>query len=286
MLNTVISIVFIYIFSQETAFAQQQYTLLVPLPGATGQMTQTTLGPYIANAFTLAIAIAAALAFVMITFGGITYATSDAITGKQKGRDFVTNAIYGLLLVIGAYAILYTINPNMLSFNLTLGTPSITPTTGTVTPSVQNVGGNVAGVPMNRLQIDADNLIRQQVNGRLSVYAGPCLQGQTSGCVNLNGLQVGVIDNLKRTADACNCDLRLTGGTEAGHSTGSAHNRGSAVDFTAPASLAQTLTTQSNPLRACGIYPGPSGGQFLWEPRGSTCGGDVPSSNDHWHVSF
>lgn len=93
----------------------QPYTLLVDTLPLVGQ--STTLDVYVPAAFRIAMGVSAVLAFVMITFGGIMYATTDAISGKEDGRRFITNAVIGLLLVIGSYAILYTINPEMLSFN-------------------------------------------------------------------------------------------------------------------------------------------------------------------------
>jgi hypothetical protein len=102
-----------------TVYAIGEYTPLAPLPGTTNPATaQTNLETYIPGVFRLSMGIAAVMAFVMITFGGIMYATSDAISGKSQGREYVTNAVWGLLLVIGAWALLNTINPKILNFSL------------------------------------------------------------------------------------------------------------------------------------------------------------------------
>lgn len=101
------------------------YAVLAPLPGIGENGAKTSLSSYLPAIFNLAIGIAAVLAFVMITFGGIMYATSDAITGKAQGREYLENAIWGLLLVIGAWVILNTINPKILDFKLTLTTPNV-----------------------------------------------------------------------------------------------------------------------------------------------------------------
>ncbi len=116
------------------AMAQEntgEYVLLVSdLPGIE---ETTTLSEYLPAVFNLSIGIAAALAFVMITFGGIMYATTDAISGKETGKKYITDAIWGLLLVIGAYAILWTINPRILEFDLRINRP------------VQTAGGSAGG---------------------------------------------------------------------------------------------------------------------------------------------
>lgn len=135
-----------------TVIAQtNDYVPLASLPGIGGSNGETTtLQTYLPAIFKLTIGVAAVMAFVVITFGGITYIVSDTLTGKEDGRRWVENAVWGLLLVIGAYAILYTINPEMLSFKLTIPRPqtSITPPTSTVSGTgngVSAAGGKGVG---------------------------------------------------------------------------------------------------------------------------------------------
>lgn len=279
-----------------TAFADfAPYNLLVPnLPGFKDAVT---FPDYIPLAFNLAIGIGAGLAFVMITLGGITYATSDAITGKQSGREMITNAIYGLVLIVSAYAILWTINPKMLTLELTIPIPAIKPATGTgtgtlgagITAGTNNVVGNVKGVPMTSAQIAADAEVRAALSSgnspyKVSAYRGPCLEGQTTNCVNLNGLSGNIVTSLKTLALDCKCSISITGGTEAGHTTGSAHNAGKAVDIEADGILKMVVPPPQIP-KPCGVYTYQRGG-FMWEPKGYKCGGEVPSTGNHWHVQY
>ena len=75
----------------------------------------------------LFIGICAVLAMIMIVMGGIQYMTSELISGKEAGKEQVTHAVLGLLLALGAYAILNTINPDLLNIGLNkLPTASIT----------------------------------------------------------------------------------------------------------------------------------------------------------------
>jgi len=64
------------------------------------------------------IGICAVLAMIMIVMGGIQYMTSELVSGKAAGKEQITHAILGLLLALGAYAILNTINPNLLDVSL------------------------------------------------------------------------------------------------------------------------------------------------------------------------
>ena len=127
--------IFILPFSFSATFAYaDSYVVLAPLPGIGNNTAKTTdLSTYLKEIFNLSIGIAAVMAFVMITFGGITYMTTDAISGKTKGREYITNALWGLLLVIGAWVILYTINPQLIDFSLIVPTPKTTSTGDTVT---------------------------------------------------------------------------------------------------------------------------------------------------------
>lgn len=113
-----------------TTYAIEDYTPLAPLPGTTkddcmGTDCKTDLETYLPGLFNWAIGVAAVMAFVVITAGGITYMTADSIAGTSKGKEMITNAIWGLLLVIGAYVILYTINPEILALRLDIPRPTI-----------------------------------------------------------------------------------------------------------------------------------------------------------------
>jgi cell wall-associated NlpC family hydrolase len=82
------------------------------------------LGNYLNIILKLAIGIAAVLAMVMIVMGGIQYMTSDFISSKEEGKKRILNAIFGLLIALGAWLILYTINPDLLNTNTLIPSPT------------------------------------------------------------------------------------------------------------------------------------------------------------------
>lgn len=96
---------------------------LAPLPGfpTSGELT---LGDWLRAFFTLLIVVAGILAFIMIVIGGIRYATEDAVSGKSEGRKMIENAVLGLVLALGSWVILNTINPNLAS-NLSITIPTV-----------------------------------------------------------------------------------------------------------------------------------------------------------------
>lgn len=266
-----------------TAYAIPDYTVLAPLPGTVNDGNTTNLGKYLPGLFNFSIGLAAFAAFVMITFGGILYMTTDAINNKSQGREYIENALWGLLLVISAWIILYTINPKILNFNLDTPTP----------PSAErdaSVIAGPAGIPMTQAQIDASNAVLTSLNPisvgpQIKPYAGLCLRGQTVGCVNLNGLQQSTIAGLQNLRDKCNCNITITGGTEGGHTSGSCHNIGICVDIYGSKAINDLVTNQTFNIPACTTYNFGLG-KFLYEPIGSTCGGEVASSGEHWHVQM
>ena len=115
-----------------TAPAGQQYYLLAPLPNPEGGTLQNidvgspnALGQYLNIIIKLAIGIAAVLAVVLIVMGGIQYMTTELVSGNEEGKKRITNAVLGLLVALGAYLILFTINPDLLKTELKIETTTI-----------------------------------------------------------------------------------------------------------------------------------------------------------------
>ena len=277
----IITVVLFSVFSTTYA-ALNDYTVLAPLPGIGNAGGTTNLETYLPAAFNLAIGIGAVLAFIMITWGGITYATSDAISGKAQGKEWITNAIWGLLLVISAWIILATINPQILKFNLSLDVPQVKAGQPTVIP----------GVPMTPEQIAADAVIRTRLQGAgVAINAGPCTAGQTRGCTNLNGLPANAVTGLINLNIACRCNVTVTGGTEGGHRT---HGAGAPVVDIRPSSALNSYLRAPNPSdgSVATSPPPPSGGIIGMGPRAGytyeTIAGNPSgtSTGQHWHVVF
>src|SRR3990167_1577967 len=119
-----------------TAVYAAPYVPLAPLPigeGGASLTEVTNAGVYIKGAFNLAIGIAAALAIIMIIIGGIQYMGSESLGGKSAGRKRINDAVLCLLLALGSYLILFTINPSLVDFNVNIG--AITPPAGGTTPT-------------------------------------------------------------------------------------------------------------------------------------------------------
>ena len=142
--STATQIAFTQTANAQAANPTPTYTLLEPLPcipsstvncGTAGQTIKTVnINQYTQYAFNLFIALAAVAAVVMMTIGGIEYMTSVSVGGKAQGLKKVSNAIWGLVLVLCAYLILKTVNPQLVNVSGAL-VPTISPNTSNVNPN-------------------------------------------------------------------------------------------------------------------------------------------------------
>lgn len=132
-----------FVMAQNKA-APTEYKLLEPIPQLVkaGTEGKTDTATFIPGLFKLVIALAGALAVIMIIYGGIQYMSTDAIGGKSDAKKTIENALWGLLLALSAYMILYTLNPKLLEFNLDIPVQTI------ATSTISNNGGPLVLAPV------------------------------------------------------------------------------------------------------------------------------------------
>jgi hypothetical protein len=117
------------------------YELLAPIPGiesqytdgdgqvrstgfeetADGRQTVDTksiqLGDYINQIFRIALGILMVIAVIMIIIAGVQYMAVESIFGKTAAKERIVNALTGLLIGLGIFLVLSTINPKLLEVN-------------------------------------------------------------------------------------------------------------------------------------------------------------------------
>lgn len=91
------------------ALASSRY--LVGIPGIDDP--DLNFGQYINALYALSISIAALLAVIKIIVAGVKYMLSDIVTTKQEAKKDIWGALIGLLVVVSAVLILFTINPQL-----------------------------------------------------------------------------------------------------------------------------------------------------------------------------
>lgn len=101
---------------------ETKYTLLAPIGDFKEIETQKNdtdnpcpFGKYLNIMIRIIIGICAVLAMIMIVAGGIEYMTSELISSKEAGKERILHAILGLVIALGAYTILNTLNPQLLN---------------------------------------------------------------------------------------------------------------------------------------------------------------------------
>lgn len=267
---------------------------------------KTNLASYVSGAFTLAMAVGAGIAFVMITYGGIIYATADAISGKQNGKKYIKDAVSGLIILLGAFAILNTIDPELVNLNIGFKSPDVK--TPPPPAEFQSGGaGSLSGCPqctyrtvtlasgrqvrvlngyvMSPDQIASDSYARATLERYITPNNSACVGGGEIGCTNLNNLPGKVVSDLITMGQECQCKFTLTGGTEGGHSE---HGPGlSAVDLSTDSfrsylnKLDIPLSAIPNDGQAHPVRLGSVSVMVRYEPAGAG-----RSTGDHYHLVF
>ncbi len=88
------------------------------------EATGADIGQFLKNLFTYALGLAGILAVGAIIIGGIYWAFSgESPDKKREAKSYITSALWGLLLLFGAYVLLQSINPKLVDSNPSI--PSI-----------------------------------------------------------------------------------------------------------------------------------------------------------------
>lgn len=288
-------------------FAQINYVPLAPLPGTGAGTTcipnQTPPDPncnvnsistYLPGIFKLAIEVAAALAVIMITIGGIEYIGSESISTKEAGKKKIENSLIGLLLAIGAVIILSTINPNLVSFNLSINqyTPPPPPTGGPTPPGAITCPGFgpspwYTQYPCGSAWPD-DAMERYQLTNNTGIVitgtgtSAQCTTVGQAGCTSVYGLPYQAIGGILWLNNNCSgCSITITGGTEfwphVSHGPGIPH-----VDLRLSSALDAFIKNPTN-SRNLGTLNTCYNGQPAWLLNGATY---VLENGTHWHVCY
>jgi len=85
-------------------------------PGAYPWCQEAQQGPsaLIGKFYIIALGLAVAAAFGVLIYGAILWTLSGAVTSKQDAKEWIWGAIWGLVLLLAAYLILWTINPDLI----------------------------------------------------------------------------------------------------------------------------------------------------------------------------
>lgn len=86
-----------------------------PATEENGIISVPYLGQYVNALYRYLTAIVLTVAIVMVVYGGFQYLLAATPLGVKNGKKTITDALIGMGLVLGAYVILNTVNPSLLS---------------------------------------------------------------------------------------------------------------------------------------------------------------------------
>lgn len=122
---------------------QINYTPLEALQNGTFSYGgNTPLSTYLSQAYTLLVTVSSLLAVVFLVVGGVRYMLSEAFTDITKAKKQMWSAMWGLVIILGSFLILYSINPNLLNFSLLIPPVAQTPSGFSPVTSGVSTGNN------------------------------------------------------------------------------------------------------------------------------------------------
>ncbi len=113
-------VAFIFIASLALSFVSVTHAVNISLsfPGV-NYSTSTPPGTIVNGFYQFALLIGGILAFGAIVYGGVRYMTSAGNpSGQHEAKEWILSALIGIILLVGAYLILNTVNPNLTHLDL------------------------------------------------------------------------------------------------------------------------------------------------------------------------
>jgi hypothetical protein len=220
-----------------------------PISGPQGQ------GPasVVANFYSFAFLIAGFLAFVMIVYGGVRYTFSGgSSSSKEEAKDAIKQALLGLGLLLVAYLILSTINPDLTQLRM----PTLPPYTA---PPVAS--GTVIVPPPGVTGCSTSCTCQQYLQYQQIQHPGQTLP---TSCTPDPGLQAVLtclsLQGINPSTAPSDGQPSVVGGS---HNPNSCHfggrnciGVGHAVDFSRNSIGSQTLTQAKAAAQQCGVSTG------------------------------
>lgn len=268
-----------------------KYVLLAPLPcpagtfncDENGQLTtynfggSTPIGSYLNIMIRIFIGLCAVLAMVMIVVGGVEYMMSELISSKESGKQKITGAVFGLILALSSWALLNTINPDLLntdSTNLTDVTvvvnisDEVPQTYNPTTKQYKN--GAIFGTNWQAIAGKANGL---PAFASLNNAGRECVTVGENGCTSTAGLDTTPLYTIHNRCNSC--QLVVTGGTEfwkhGGESGSTTHNMNSATIDIRTDSILNGYIAGNKPLIKFTRYSNGDGLDYYYE-------------GNHWHI--
>lgn len=283
------------------------YTFLEPLPGInecsnqnfTSPCQDVTLSSYLGWLYKFALAAAAFLAVLMIVIGGIQMIVGGASeTARSDGKKRIEQAIWGLLLAITAWLILYSINPDLVKTGLTIPNIEIeapvaagVPVSSINATDSQRAAYNLISVSkQNQVLIsssascgsgsDPKSVIEQAATGKPIVVCSAGCHCSPDPKITLNSQMLTATSQISATVKT----LTITSVTGGEHTENSDHYKGKALDVVPASSDPKVWQQVVDSYKSKGA----SQNQTSCDLNGKLlpCANVAGKSGGHIHVSY
>ncbi|TSC54732.1 MAG: Uncharacterized protein LiPW30_198 [Parcubacteria group bacterium LiPW_30] len=270
-------------------FAQTEYTLLEPsvYNGTYNTTGGKPFSDYLNLVFKIGIGVAAGLAVIQIVIGGIQYMASESPFKIGDAKSKIEGAILGLILALGIYVFLYTINPDIVSLKLDIiKPPAGAPTSGVTTGAVSTPFVKAENKEQLEAILKDEDRVRALLKAaNIEINNPPCQSYGQNNCTNVGLLPTSTISFLSTLKKACggDCKIVISGGTEWWkHKT---HGQGRPVVDIGKNSSGVKI---SEYIIKKGVETSTRANSNTCSKIGETCilfGGSFYNENDaHWHV--
>lgn len=201
------------IISSQTVYAQLTNEIVLKYPDVSSAKGP---GDLVNKIYLYVLSIAGALAVARIVYGGLMVVLNQGAAAKlTDAKNIIKEAIIGLLLLVGAFLILNTINPSLTKLDLkgigSLGTSS---STGTPRASAPPLEGDLTHNDIMK--------IFDHFGIRVS-SSGGCSDRTNEKCTSFDGFPANGVCQLiylkykcEKLMGSCD-DMIITAGTEVGH---------------------------------------------------------------------
>ncbi|HWH07077.1 MAG TPA: pilin [Candidatus Paceibacterota bacterium] len=198
------------------------------------------------NSINFAISLSVIIATLYIIYTGFLFVVSAGNpTQREAAKTRLMNVIVGMVVLLSAWLIVDFIMKKLYGEEGAFGPWNAilsgdgelclqvteSPTPFNTVPGIVPGTGNTEIVNSGGLT-HAAAAARLQAAGISVVSTGNCSDKTRANCTSLDGIRSNTVDQAIAVKQACDCDVVVTGGTEAGHASGpTSHANGYKIDL-------------------------------------------------------
>lgn len=244
---------------------------------------------FINQLYVYALGISGTLAVIMIVYGGVKYIVSvGSAAAQSEAKDILKSSVWGIVLLMGAYLVLRTINPSLVELkDLDLKTPPLSRTVvgeanqqyydenAVIARQLLSMPGMaISGIASCQPGSDPRSILGDVANKKFPLVCSSgcdiskgCQIGGSTGNYTLKKKMLEALVSLQSYFNQTNPPLTLTitSFTGGNHSRYSVHYRGRAVDLVPASNNPQDWTAVIEELKKMGASEAQCdlGGRYL-----------------------